>query len=179
MNQLFIVGVATALAASIGVSDAEAAVITRTVDTTQNSTGPLLFEFDEILDVSELTSISNGSVSTQEGGSFTIAVRTVDTSIFTQILLQNFSSNNSGQSFNQLSPITFASISIDALRFTTDDNNGGFASSTYLPSNTVFTFQGLEPQPTSSIPVPGNAWLMLLGLAGIGASRYSFKARLF
>jgi hypothetical protein len=187
MNQLFMFGVATALTASIGISDSEAAVITRTVDITQGSSDPLLFEFDEISDVSELTSISNGSVSTNEGGSFTIAVREVNTNIFKDILNQGFSGHNVTDDLNALSKITFASISIasisiNAIRFTTDDGNGGGASSTNLPVNTVFTFEGFEPVsdpgPTTSIPVPGNTWLMLLGLAGIVASRFSFKALL-
>jgi hypothetical protein len=193
MNQLFMFGVATALTASIGISDSEAAVITRTVDITQGSSDPLLFEFDEISDVSELTSISDGSVSTDEGGTFTIEVREVDTNIFTEILGQNYAltgptgshGGSSSSSLSNLWSITFAPISIDAIRFKTDDTMGGVASRTNLPINTVFTFQGFEPvttssdpAPTTSIPVPGNTWLMLFGLAGIVASRFSFKALL-
>lgn len=116
------------------------------------NSGDSNFEFNTpIADAFELTSISGGSVSTGEGGSFQLFVHYTSGS-WTQLLSQDLAHTET-YSFSGLGPISFTSGTIDAIRFSMS-----FFPSLYLPENTQFTFAV-----TPAVPEPSSVLLMLAG----------------
>lgn len=123
------------------------------------SAGNYDFSFNTpIADAFELTSISGGSVSDPEGGSFQLSVH-YTSGTWTQLLSQGVSRNDSySYSFSSLSPTSFTLGTIDAIRFALG-NQYQFLS---LPQNTQFTF-AVTPPITPAVPEPSSVLLMLAG----------------
>lgn len=122
------------------------------------SAGNYDFSFNTpIADASELTSISGGSVSTGEGGSFQLSVR-YTSGTWTQLLSQGFDFRRGSYSFSSLSRTSFTLGTIDAIRFSLG-NEYQYLS---LPQDTQFTF-AVTPPITPAVPEPSSVLLMLAG----------------
>jgi hypothetical protein len=109
-----------------------------------------------IADASALTSISGGSVSDPEGGSFQLSVH-YTSGTWTQLLSQVIP-HQEDYSFSSLSPTSFTLGTIDAIRFALDSRYQFL----YLPQNTQFTF-AVTPPITPAVPEPSSVLLMLTG----------------
>lgn len=128
--------------------------------------------FDPILDVSDLVTISNGSVSTEEGGSIVISAILGNDSIVQLFSHPNLGTYGFFKNVN-LATVTGNSftdfptpVAVKGLRFTL---NPGFAASPQvtLPVGTTFTF---------TVPEPSAALLTMLGMTFLGIRR-SRRAR--
>jgi len=144
--------------------EAQSATIVRELTVQVMGSGQFDVLFDPVDDVSDLVSISAGSVAIQEGGAMQISAILDNNSLvllfsgetpgfFTTSSLASITGNN----FTEVvSPST-----VKGLRFLTTQTNVGVPAVT-LPVGTQFTF---------TIPEPTTALLSMLGLVVLGARR--------
>jgi hypothetical protein len=125
-----------------------------------NAYGSYYFAFDTpIDDASALTSISAGSLSGGEAGTFTLSVKFVDgssASLFSSSYtgFNPYTISFSGQSFQ-----SFSTGSIRGLTFNIQDQSGGGGQPTLaMPAGSVLTFAV-----TPAVPEPSSVLLMLAG----------------
>jgi len=125
----------------------------------QYASGSYYFAFDTpIDDASALTSISAGSLSGGEAGTFTLSVKFVggsSASLFSSSYGYTYSTISfSGQSFQP-----FSTGSISGLTFNIQNQSGGGELPTLtMPANSVYTF-AIAP----AVPEPSSVLLMLTG----------------
>lgn len=129
----------------------------------QNAFGSYYFAFDNpIDDASALTSISAGSLSGGEAGTFTLSVR-YKAGDSASLFSGPYGGQNNVNSitFSGLSSSSFAVGTIVGLTF--DITQGGYLPTLDIPVGSVFTFAITPPPITPAVPEPSSVLLMLAG----------------
>lgn len=160
-QQVFLI--ATILFASWSESASAATVIATTVSPASFSSGSNLLSLTNISNANQLVSISGGTVTNGEGGTFSIDI--------------HYSNGSTSQIFSTLlsNNVAFNLTSVPLESFTTGTINGlvfnlPAFSALSIPSGTNFTFNTVS----GAVPEPASWAMMLMGFGAIG---YAFRRR--
>jgi hypothetical protein len=140
----------------------EAVPVTRTESSSINgSAPPFTFSFAPIASADSLLSISDGSITEPEGGTFSLAIDYVGGASQT-LVSGTLTATSRTVFFTSFGPLSFTPGAINGLTFT-GTGTAPFSPELFIPAGTVFTFDAAPGTGGGTVPEPSSLALLLSG----------------